>query len=98
MSWGSISRPSAYIMSFCVSAWANWPGRRSRERRRSAGPSTSEPSGIVTFESMGALPHDSEADGGRKSAGLNPLHRCIPDAVATMQNKNIGHDMHDENT
>src|SRR5258705_11689676 len=42
-------------MSYVVSAWTNPPARRSREGRRSAGPSTSEPSGIVTFESIGAL-------------------------------------------
>src|ERR1700737_736885 len=55
MSKGSISRPSAYIMSLTVSAWTNWPGRRNRARRRSAGLSISLPSGIDTFESMGAL-------------------------------------------
>src|SRR5258707_1251404 len=55
MSRGAISRPSAYIISFSVSAWTNWPGRLNRTRRRSAGLSISLPSGIVTFESMGAL-------------------------------------------
>src|SRR5712671_2239539 len=55
MSRGAISRPSAYIMSFTVSAWTNWPGRLNRARRRSAGPSMSVPSGIATFESMGSL-------------------------------------------